>query len=596
MTADSAIERARLMTEAEIEQAVANAKRAMEEGGPKLPWVPGKATAEDLDKAAFRKPLGKDGKWYPTYDGKPPFTFEIIAAETVRLNKEWNKAAREAQRRGEKLEKGKLDWADVGLAEQIAKQKGEQEKAAMKSDEGDGKVVRLPARPDEGPSPPPFSDEDLALRFAQAHANDLRFVAEWNKWLAWDGQRWAADKKLAVVSRSRLLCREVASQCNKSSMKKSIASAKTVMAVVTLARADHRLAATVEQWDADPMLINTPDGTVDLRTGALRPHHREDHLTKMTAVGPRGDCPLFLKFLDRITKDPETGAANPEIVAYVNRFFGYCLTGLTNEHVLLFAWGTGANGKSTLFSTVSGLMGEYHRAAPMTAFVASKGGSERHPTEIAGLRGARLVTATETEKGRRWDEAKLKALTGGDIVSARLMRENFSDFTPTFKLAVAGNHKPTLGSVDEAIRRRLHLLPFAVTMPAKERDRNLTDKLKAEWAGILAWLIEGCREWQAHGLNPPKTVIEATDAYLLDQDAVAAWLDECCEIDKNFFSSRTALYKSWKAHAERTGEFAGTANNFYQALDAKKFKRHRTPKARGYQGLRLKPDDPDLPL
>ena len=244
---------------------------------------------------------------------------------------------------------------------------------------------------------------------------------------------------------------------------------------------------------------------------------------KITAVGPRGDCPRFLAFLNRIT------GGDAALVSYLQRVLGYALTGVTREHALFFAYGTGANGKSVLLSTVAGILGEYHRTAPIETFVASNG--DRHPTDLAGLRGARLVTATETEEGRRWAEARIKQLTGGDTVSARFMRQDFFEYRPAFKLVIAGNHKPSLRSVDEAIRRRFHMIPFAVTIPADERDVELVEKLKAEWPGILAWLIEGCLEWQAEGLRPPQAVLEATDAYLSAEDAIAAWIDDRCERD-----------------------------------------------------------------
>jgi putative DNA primase/helicase len=157
-----------------------------------------------------------------------------------------------------------------------------------------------------------------------------------------------------------------------------------------------------------------------------------------------------------------------------------------------------------LLSTVAGVLGDYHKTAPIETFTASN--ADRHPTDLASLRGARLVRATETEEGRRWAESRIKQLTGGDTVAARFMRQDFFEYRPQFKLIIAGNHKPSLRSVDEAIRRRFHLIPFAVTIPPEERDSDLADKLKAEWPGILAWMIEGCVEWQAECLRPPAAV------------------------------------------------------------------------------------------
>jgi P4 family phage/plasmid primase-like protien len=205
--------------------------------------------------------------------------------------------------------------------------------------------------------------------------------------------------------------------------------------------------------------------------------------------------------------------------------FGYGLSGSIIEHALFFLYGTGANGKSVLLSTISGIMGGYHCTAPIETFTTSS--NDRHPTELAGLRAARLVTAIETEEGRRWAESRIKALTGGDRIAARFMHQDFFEYAPQFKLVIAGNHKPALRNVDEAMRRRFNLIPFAVTIPPEERDDKLTDRLQQEWPGILQWMIDGCMRWQRDKLSPPKVVADATLAYLEAEDAIAAWLDEC---------------------------------------------------------------------
>jgi len=317
---------------------------------------------------------------------------------------------------------------------------------------------------------PQFSDDALALRFAERYGNELRYVAKWSQWLRWDGRRWRFDDTLAAFDRARLICRAAAAECNEAKPAKEIASAKTVAAVERMARSDRRLAATVEQWDADLWLVNTPDGVIDLRTGKMRKHRADDYITRMTAVAPAGACPLWHAFLDRIT------GGDKALQEYLQRVCGYALTGMTREHALFFLYGTGANGKGTFINAIAGILADYHRTAPIETFTVTYG--DRHPTDLAGLRGARLVSATETDEGRRWAEAKIKMLTGGDTVSARFMRQDFFDYTPQFKLMIAGNHKPSLRSVDEAIRRRFNMLPFTVTIPEHERDQQLGDKLK----------------------------------------------------------------------------------------------------------------------
>jgi putative DNA primase/helicase len=485
---------------------------------------------------------------------------------------------------GERLIRETVDKPAVGG-------KRERERAKERPNRGSepaGPREDAPPLGEPAPAPadraPAFSDEALALLFAERHAGDLRFVAGWGKWLSWTGKHWRFDDTLHAFDLARRIIREVAAKCNKTKDARMVASAKTVAAVERLARSDRRLAATIEQWDADPWLLNTPDGVVNLRTGAVRQHRPDDYMTKITAVGPGGDCLRFLKVLERIT------AGNAELTAYLRRVFDYGLTGVTNEHALFFCYGTGANGKTVLLSTVSGILGDYHRTAPIETFTASA--VDKHPTDLAGLCGARLVTATETEEGRRWAEAKVKQLTGGEKLSARFMRQDFFDYLPAFKLVIAGNHKPGLRSVDEAIRRRFHLIPFGVTIPTEERDSDLTEKLKAEWPGILAWAIEGCLEWQTEGLRPPKAVTDATAAYLEAEDAISAWLDDKCERDPNAWSSSAAMFASWAAWASAAGEAVGSQKKLTQALADRGFTIHNTTKARGLYGLRVIPEEP----
>jgi putative DNA primase/helicase len=217
----------------------------------------------------------------------------------------------------------------------------------------------------------------------------------------------------------------------------------------------------------------------------------------------------------------------------LQRVFGYCLTGSTREHALFFFYGTGANGKSVLINIISWILGDYQRMAPMETFTVTQ--NDRHPTELAWLQGRRLVTAVETEEGRRWADAKIKQLTGGDKISARFMRQDFFEYTPQFKLVIAGNHKLGLRSVDEATRRRFNLIPFSVTIPEDERDPQLLDKLKAEAPSILQWMIDGAVAWQEQGPAAPRVVLDATKAYLASEDALAGWIEDCCVLGDGKF-------------------------------------------------------------
>ena len=292
--------------------------------------------------------------------------------------------------------------------------------------------------PAEDGRPPAFSDEALALRFAKRHAGDLRYVAAWGKWLQWTGKRWQIDDTKLAFDLARRLCREVAAECNEPKIATAIASAKTVAAVERLAIADRCIAATVDGWDSDPWLLNTPSGVVDLRAGKLREHDPLDYMTKITAVGLGGGCPGFFAFLERIT------GGDKDLIAYLQRVFGYALTGVTIEHALFFGHGVGRNGKGVTISTIAGVMGDYHVAAPAETFTASN--SDRHPTELARLRGARLVTASETEEGRRWAESRIKTLTGGDVVSARFMQQTFSSTCRSSSSSSSATISPAFGA------------------------------------------------------------------------------------------------------------------------------------------------------
>jgi putative DNA primase/helicase len=311
-------------------------------------------------------------------------------------------------------------------------------------------------------------------------------------------------------------------------------------------------------------LINA---TYDLKTGIGRKPDPLDYITKKTAcrVAPPGTPhPLWSAFLDRVTDH------DAELQAFLQRWCGYCCTGITTEHVFVFCYGTGANGKSTFVNTIRGILGDYAVIADMATFLDSK--SERHPTDLAKLHGARLVVAIETEKGRRWSEAKIKALTGGDKITARFMRQDFFDFTPKFKLLISGNHKPRLSSVDEAIKRRLLLVPFIVQIPLAQRDKDLADKLKAEWPAILRWMMDGCLEWQRIGLAPPKSVLDATDDYFGEQDTLQQWLDECTTDAGAFAITRLKeLFASWKAWCEAANLKPGSDKALSEALRDKGF-------------------------
>ena len=392
-----------------------------------------------------------------------------------------------------------------------------------------------------------LTEDFLALSFAQLHSDKLKYCHHRGSWYQWDGTRWKREETRLAFDWARALCRKM-----NGDGKTNVAKCATAGSVEKFCQADRRFAVTSEIWDRDPWLLGTPGGTVNLRSGELTPAAQADCITKQTLVVPSEspDCPLWMRFLSEATLR-DTG-----LIRFLWQMAGLALTGSTREHALFFIYGPGGNGKSVFLDALVNILGDYARTAPMETFTASK--ADRHPTDLAMLQGARLVTASETEEGRAWAESRIKQITGGDRVAARFMRQDFFEFHPQFKLVISGNHKPVLRNVDEAARRRFNIIPF---INAPERpDRELEEKLKAEYPGILRWMIAGCLDWQKNSLVRPDSVSAATTIYFEEQDIFGQWLEESTEPGK--FEITELLFKSWSAFAVANGEFAGTTRRF----------------------------------
>ena len=398
----------------------------------------------------------------------------------------------------------------------------------------------------------PITEDDLALQFTERHKDDLRYVNEWGRWFRWDSTRWGYERTLAVYDLARRVTRDVADRVEKRSLRTRIKAASTVAAIVSLARSDRAHARVSEDFDQHSMLLNTPAGTVDLETGRMRAHCRDDYLTKVTPVPPATpgeEAPLWRSCLRTWTEE------NEALEKFLQRLCGYFLTGSTREEKLVIVYGGGANGKTKFIEAIRSSIGtDYATGIAMDTLIVTKG--EQHPTDVASLRGKRLAVATETEQGRRLAESKVKMLTGGDRLRARFMRQDFFEFDPSHKLLIFGNHRPTLRNVDEAMRRRVLLVPFTATI--EKRDDRLAEKLESERPGILRWMIDGCLEWQRIGLAPPPIVLEETEKYFQDQDAVGRWMEECCLVGKNATATKSELWESWKKWAEGANEYVGS--------------------------------------
>ncbi|THD54582.1 MAG: hypothetical protein E8A46_08175 [Bradyrhizobium sp.] len=426
------------------------------------------------------------------------------------------------------------------------------------------------------------TEDSAALMFRDQYAGKFLFDHDLKTWFVWDGSRWRLDKTALAFEYARRLARDLTK--NQSTRSKLTANRTSFASgVEKFARSDRAFAVEASEWDPDLFLLGTPKGTVNLRSGALQVSIPEDRISKLTAVPPAvtANCPLWLNFLNNTT------GSDQQLIRFLQQLCGYALTGSVVEHVMAFIYGGGGNGKSVFINTVSSIMGDYAMSAAMDTFTSSK--NDKHPTELARLRGARLVTASETEKCHAWAEARIKTLTGGDRIAARFMRQDFFEFTPQFKLIVVGNHKPTLANVDDAIKRRFYVIPF-VRKPASP-DRHLERKLVAEWPMILRWMIDGCLDWQKNGLARPETVTATTDAYFEDQDLLGQWIDEKCDAESDNphkWETVAALFESWTEYATAAGERPGSKKAFNEAMQSRGFHPARGSKGiRTFKGVRL---------
>lgn len=450
----------------------------------------------------------------------------------------------------------------------------------------DAKAAATPDADPEDDIPALYSEISLAMRFSTAHGDKARYVAEWGKWFLYRDGCWREDRTLKVWRWAKKISQSASHEIEEMQPKnktaaKSIASAKSVAAILTLARSDKRHAAETVQWDKDQWLLNTPSGVADLRTGKILEHDPDLHLSKMTAVAPAVFVPADCVWLQCLAT---WCGGDAELVAFLQRAAGYSLTGSIKDECFFFLYGLGQNGKTKFLEAITGCIGDYYEAASVDTFIAQK--FEKHSADLARLRGARLVSATETEEGRRWAESKIKAITGGDPITAQFMRQDYFTFKPSLKLWIAGNHKPGLKNVDKAMRRRVNIVPFTVIIPEADRDRELSAKLRAEWPVILRWMLDGCRDWQAGGLQPPAAVTSATDDYIEAEDTLGRWLEECCAVHKTLAATFADLWASWKAWAEQAGEYVGNKKRFSQMLSDRGFESQPfAGNVKGFRGL-----------
>jgi len=355
-------------------------------------------------------------------------------------------------------------------------------------------------------------------------------------------------------------------------------AAARVDAMLRLAESEPEIACRFSEFDPDPLLLNVENGTIDLRTGDLRPHRREDLITHLAPVRYDADAraPQWEAFLRRVLND------DADLIAFLKRAAGYALSGSVREQVWFFLYGMGANGKSTFLRTLLDMVGSYGRQAAPELLVSRRG--EYHPTELATLAGVRLAVCSEVGPDRSLDIVKVKQMTGGDRMTARYIRQDFFEFDPSFKIFLAANHKPSVKDTTDSTWRRIRLIPFVVQIPPEEQDEGLLEKFREEWSGILNWCLEGALSWQEHGLAAPGHVLAATEAYRGEQDIIGGFLESCCVFgpESEFMASAKDLYEAYKSWCEETGEEPVRQRTFGTRLAERGLARRKHGKGRRY--------------
>lgn len=441
-------------------------------------------------------------------------------------------------------------------------------------------------------SAPHHTDLGNARRLVAGYGKNLRFCHESGKWLVWNGEIWATDDSGIVERFAKATVRSIyheaggaANDGDRGSLAKHALKSEAearLRAMVNLAKTEPDIPVNISQLDADPWFLNCLNGTLDLHTGRLLPHDPANLCTKTIPVAydQHAKCPTWIAFLRRVM------AEKPELIKFLQRSIGYALTGSTGEQVLFFLYGTGANGKSTFIETCRNLLGEYAQQSEFDTFVTKKNDGPRN--DLARLKGARLVAAVEAAQGRQLAEHIIKQVTGGDTITARFLYREYFEFVPQFKLFLVANHKPVIVGTDEAIWRRIRLIPFTVTIPKEERDKHLLEKLQRELPGILAWAVRGCLKWQEDGLGEPEAVSIATADYKREMDVMADFIEEQCVLGEQETVSAGLLYLAFQAWADKNGEEMLTQKRFGTQLRERGFTADKKLGQRCWVGLGLK--------
>jgi putative DNA primase/helicase len=439
-----------------------------------------------------------------------------------------------------------------------------------------------------------FTLDDIgnARRFASEHADELRYVSTFHPpWQCWDGRRWTGDTRGLHLEAAKATVNRMLVEAATPDERKAAHAARRfqrLMAMLKLAESDPLLAAEAMDFDSNPWLLNVGNGTVDLRCGELRPHDPRDLITLLAGAdyAPDAPTPTWTPFLEQIQPDVE-------VQAYIQRLTGQAAIAISFEHLLALLYGSGANGKSTLVTAIKTAFGEYAHEAPVATLIGSARPGNATP-DLADLRGRRFVAVSETREDGRLSVERVKALTGGDAITARYLYRQPFTFTPTHTIVLQTNHRPRIRDDGHAIWRRLKLVPFQTTIPDEDQRKDLPQELAAERDGILTWIIQGALAYQKQGLSEPEAVSHATADYRREEDLLMGWVEECCDFDPSAWASTSELRDSFAAWAKANGAETISSTALAARLRARPDlgllpERHPAG-TRGWRGLRLRHD------
>ena len=536
-------------------------------------------------EAAFAKPNGNkiEALWnghYQQFEYKSQSEADLALCQLLLQQNDGNTQTVDRLFRKSQLYRDKWDVAHSGDGKTYGDKTLEKAHSTFRIQADHPKTISFPG-----------SDLGNAERLAHHYGAQLKYCHPWSKWVVWDGVKWSEDATGKINQLAKKTVRKIydeVQQIKDDNKRQAIAkhaisseSNGRIKAMVSLAQSE--LPVTPDDFDKNGFLLNCKNGTIDLSTGNLLLHQKDNFITKLAPIhyDKSATCPLWIKFLNRIMDN------NQDLISFLQRAIGYSLTGDVSEQCLFLFWGSGANGKTTFLRTIGNILGDYSQQTPTETLVIKKKGAISN--DLARMKGARFVTASESEENHRLAENLIKQMTGDDIISARFLYKETFEFEPEYKIFLGTNNKPIIRGNDHAIWRRIKLVPFQVTIPPEEMDRNLLNKLKTEYSGILNWAIKGCIEWQNYGLGIPVEVTEATDEYRNEMDLLNDFIQDCCIEGTDFNVPSKNLYQAYIKWCEGNGEFQLKQASFGRKLREKSFvsKQLGKKRTRSWVGLDL---------